>query len=151
MEDNFLVSAEKGLFVYEEVVSNLVNKIAKDLEFKIENLELNFVSNNTILDINKKHLKHHYFTDIITFNYSGENDNLDGEIYISYDEALENSKRYKCEPKTELIRLVIHGILHLLGYDDIEENDKIVMKKKENEYVLKYDPEIKKEFAGYES
>lgn len=151
MEQNLFISAEEGLFVDEQIVTDLITNLSKDCGFSIENLEFNFVSNETILDINKKHLDHHYYTDIITFNYSGENDNLDGEIFISYDEALENSKRYECEPKTELVRLVIHGILHLLGYDDIEESDKVIMKEKENEFVLKYDPQIRQEFAGYES
>ena len=72
-----------------------------------------------IHDINKSYLKHDYTTDIITFNYSNSLEQIDGEIFISIDDALSNSKKFKVTLSDELVRLVIHGILHLLGYDDL--------------------------------
>ena len=151
MESNIYISAEEKLKVNETDVESVVNLLSESLNFSVESLEINFVSNDTILEINKKHLDHHYFTDIITFNYSGENDNLDGEIFISYDEAVENAKRFDCEVNIEVLRLIIHGILHLVGFDDIKDEDKIVMKQKEDEFVEKFRNNFTNEFVCYEN
>ena len=117
---------------------NQKNKLL--LLVKILNLNFDFItifiiSNNTMLELNKKYLKHNYYTDILTFDLR---DNLsdDAEIYISYERALENSKIYNCTIDTEIKRLIIHGILHLSGLDDKNETQKKEMTSKEN-YFLK--------------
>lgn len=91
-----------------------------------------FCSNQYILKINQQYLNHDYFTDIITFNY---NDDLtiSGDIFISIDTVLENALEYKVSFDDELKRVMIHGILHLLGFDDHAEEDRIIMRQKENE------------------
>ena len=76
-------------------------------------------------------------TDIITFNYSNVLDQIDGEIFISIEDALNNSKKYKVSLSDELVRLVIHGILHLLGYDDLNTSEKKIMKRLENKLLSK--------------
>lgn len=119
-------------------VHNLVKSLSKELKFNISNLEINFISGKSILDINKIHLNHDYTTDIITFNYSDTVEVLDGEIFISIDDALFNSKKYKVSLSNELVRLVIHGVLHLLGYDDISHADKKIMKRMENSLLSKF-------------
>jgi rRNA maturation RNase YbeY len=96
------------------------------------------VTPETIRKVNKEYLDHDYTTDIITFNYSDENYKFDGEIFISFDDALSNAKKFGCKVETELLRLVVHGILHLMGYDDIQESDKKEMKKIENDLVDQY-------------
>jgi probable rRNA maturation factor len=108
------------------------------MEFKLKSLEISFVSGSEIHKINKTHLKHNYSTDIITFDYSGSQKSLDGEILISIDDALKNAKKYKVSAKEEICRLVIHGILHLLGYDDMKTEDKRKMKLKENQLLNKF-------------
>lgn len=116
-------------------VHYLVQSLSTELTFSLLSLEINFISEESILDINKSFLKHNYSTDIITFNYSGEANHIDGEIFISIDDALINSRKYKVSISEELVRLVIHGVLHLLGYDDQTSSDKKIMKRLENKLL----------------
>lgn len=110
----------------------LINSLSKEMKFKVKSLEINFISGYEIEVLNKAYLKHNNSTDIITFNYSDPKDILDGEIFISIDDAKENAKIFKVSYKNEISRLIIHGILHLLGFDDKNKKDKIIMKRKEN-------------------
>lgn len=113
-------------------VHSLVNLLSKEMDFKIESLEINFISGSDIFLLNKSFLKHNSTTDIITFNYSKSKDLLDGELFISIDDAKENAKIFKVSYKNEITRLIIHGILHLLGFDDTSREKKIIMKRYEN-------------------
>ena len=135
---NIKLFSEKGIRLEKKTVDALVLKLQAELEFEIESLEFNFVGTETIVEINKTHLDHHHPTDIITFNYSDEKHSLDAEIFISVPEAVENSKKYDVTPDNELGRLIIHGILHLLGYDDTTVSKKRKMKVVENELTEKY-------------
>ena len=90
-----------------------------ELNFSILSLNINFVSGAEIHRINKEFLNHDFTTDIITFNYTGNKLDFDGEIFISIDDARFNAKKYKVDLQIELARLVIHGILHLMGYNDL--------------------------------
>lgn len=110
----------------------LINSLSKEMKFKVKSLEINFISGYEIEVLNKSYLKHNNSTDIITFNYSDKKDVLDGEIFISIDDAKENAKIFKVSYKNEISRLIIHGILHLLGFDDTNKKDKIIMKRNEN-------------------
>lgn len=96
------------------------------------NLTFVFTSNKQIKLINQKYLNHHYFTDVITFDYS-EGNTISGDIFISIDEVRINSIRYRSEEDDELRRVMIHGVLHLLGYNDKSEEERLVMRKLENE------------------
>lgn len=119
-------------------VHKLVKSIQIDLDFKIESLFINFIDSEKIKRINKEFLQHDYSTDVITFNYSENDDAVDGEIFISIDDAAEFAKKYKATLNLELNRLVIHGILHLRGFDDINKNDRLKMKKMENNLLNNY-------------
>lgn len=116
-------------------IHNLIKSLSIELNFSISNLEINFISEKSILDINKQYLKHNYTTDIVTFNYSSVVKDIDAEIFISIDDALVNSKKFKVTLSDELIRLIIHGVLHLLGYDDQTSSDKKIMKRLENKLL----------------
>jgi rRNA maturation RNase YbeY len=116
----------------------LVSLLKKELNFELAALQLNFISSDYIHKINKKYLQHDYSTDIITFNYTENKLLLDGELYISIQDTEKNAKKYGISLEQELLRLVIHGVLHLLGYDDMSKDNKIVMKKIENRLVNKY-------------
>ncbi len=118
-------------------VHDLIKSLSVELNFLVSNLEINFISGEDIHVINKSYLKHDYTTDIITFNYSDSLQQIDGEIFISIDDALSNSKKFKVTLSDELVRLVIHGILHLLGYDDQNLTDKKIMKRLENKLLSK--------------
>ena len=93
-----------------------------------------FCSDNYILDVNMKYLQHDYFTDIITFDYC-EKDVLSGDLFISIDSVRENARFYGTEFADELNRVMVHGLLHLIGYDDHSEADIAVMRQKENYYL----------------
>ena len=99
--------------------------------------DLNFIfcSDQYLLDINMQYLDHDYFTDIITFDYS-EADTVSGDIFISVDRVGENAKFYGVGFHKELMRIFVHGVLHLIGYNDKSFEDKEVMTSKENEYLL---------------
>jgi len=119
-------------------VHKLISFIKRELDVSLELLLINFISSDEIIEINKKYLNHDYSTDIITFNYSGSNLNLDGEIFISIDDAKYNSEKYAVSVSNELTRLVIHGMLHLAGYDDLKSAEKKNMKRIENNLTIKY-------------
>ncbi len=116
-------------------IHKVVGEITRTLHLKINDLEINFVDEKLIHDINKKYLQHDYSTDIITFNYSEDNSILEGEIFISVDDAQKNAKKFKVLLENEILRLLVHGILHMIGYDDIEPNDRRRMKRVENRLV----------------
>ena len=101
---------------------------------RIGNISIIFCSDNYILDVNQKYLQHDYFTDIITFDYC-ESDKLSGDLFISVDSVRENSIEYGTEFEVELNRVIVHGVLHLIGYDDHSKSDIEMMRKKENYYL----------------
>jgi probable rRNA maturation factor len=120
------------------------------LSFSLQSLNINIISAGEIEKINSEYLGHNFSTDIITFNYSGENDTLDGEIFISLDDACNNAKKYKVSLDNEILRLIIHGILHLLGFDDKLPHEKKVMKAEENKYVKMYSNQLLKFIKKYD-
>ncbi len=92
-----------------------------------------FVSDNQLLETNKKHLNHEYLTDIITFDTSEEPKVVEGDIYISVDRVKENSKIFSTTFHVELYRVMIHGVLHLCGYKDKTLKEEKQMRLRENE------------------
>jgi len=134
---NLYVSSSNNKIVKNRV-HKLIGLLRNELGISIQSLFINFTSGEEIHKINKKYLHHDYSTDIITFNYSGSHLELDGEIFISLDDALNSSKKYKVSFNSELKRLIIHGILHLSGYDDIDKKVKKRMKRKENNLLNTY-------------
>lgn len=129
---------EKGIVINKKIAKEIVKRIKDELELSVHSIEFNFVTSETIVGVNKKYLGHNYSTDIITFDYSNEKNNLDGEIFISLPDAVENSKKYGVPTDNELIRLITHGILHLVGYNDTTAAKKKKMKIIENELVEKF-------------
>ena len=95
-----------------------------------------FCSDDYLLEINKEHLNHDYYTDVITFDYVVD-DEISGDIFISIDRIKENAKEFTVSFTDELNRIMIHGVLHLLGYKDKEKDEKELMTKKEDEYLSK--------------
>ena len=93
-----------------------------------------FCSDDYLLEINKKHLNHDYYTDIITFDYCAENI-VSGDLYISVDRIKENAKTFEDTFINELTRVVIHGVLHLCGHNDKTEADQKNMRNLENKYL----------------
>ena len=93
-----------------------------------------FVSDEIILDINKKYLRHNYHTDIITFDDSA-GDTISGEMYISIDTVRVNAKEYHADFYNELLRVMVHGTLHLCGYRDSTTDEQHEMRVAEDKYL----------------
>ncbi len=93
-----------------------------------------FCSDEYLYQINLEHLKHKTYTDIITFNYC-ENNIISGDIFISIDRVKENATAYNVTFQNELHRVIIHGILHLIGFNDKTIEDKALMRSKEDFYL----------------
>jgi probable rRNA maturation factor len=106
---------------------------------KIASISIVFCSNEYLLEINRTHLNHDYYTDIITFDLSTKkSDLIEAELYISTDMIKENASIFKTTIQNELHRVVFHGILHLCGYKDKKKPDRELMRSKENEYLDLY-------------
>ena len=112
-------------------------KLASKSEgYEIADLNYIFCDDDYLLEINKQYLDHDYFTDIITFDNSEEDNVLEGDIYISVDRVKENAATFEANFETEMRRVLIHGLLHLMGYQDSDEKLKTEMRAKEDQYLL---------------
>ncbi len=112
-------------------ITNVINNEG----FKVGDINYIFCDDSYLYDMNMKYLKHDTLTDIITFPLSSNSNIISGEIYISIDRVKENSLMFKTAFEKELSRVVVHGVLHLLGYDDHSEEDILEMRKKEDYYL----------------
>ncbi len=108
--------------------------ILKNEKKKLGNINYIFCDDNYLLKINKKYLKKNYYTDVISFNYSFKK-NISGDIFISIERVIDNSTNFNETFLIELERVMIHAILHFLGYNDNKDNNIEVMRKKENFYL----------------
>ena len=114
-----------------EIFSRWLISVANDEGYLIDTLVFLFVDDNEILEMNKKFLKHDYYTDVITFG-DIKDKKISGDIAISIERVLDNSKTYGVEFEDELKRVMVHGLLHIMGYNDKASDDKSLMSQKEN-------------------
>lgn len=125
-------------FKERRLTSRWLKFVAESELKRLGDISIIFCSDNYILDVNIKYLQHDYFTDIITFDYCEAN-RLNGDLFISIDSVRENASFYGTEFEEELNRVIVHGVLHLIGYDDHTEDDIKVMRAKENYYLSQRD------------
>ena len=114
-------------------ISKTIQNLIKNEKKKEGDISFTFCSDSFLLDINKKFLRHNTLTDIITFQYPA--DKLSGEIFISIPRVKENAKKFNVSIQQELYRVIIHGVLHLCGYTDKNNSDKVLMSKREDYYL----------------
>ena len=130
-------------FFFEDIDEFDIKKT--DIEKNIEKLvinenrilgDVNYIvcSDNYLLNINREYLNHDYFTDVISFDYCEDNV-ISGDIFISVDTVSDNAKEYGATFENELERVMIHGVLHFVGYNDKTESDQKTMRAKENQYL----------------
>lgn len=117
-----------------ELYRRKISYIIDNEGFKEENIVLVMCSDNFLLELNKKHLNHDYFTDIITFSYT-TNNHISGDLFISVDRVKDNARNQKLSFENELERVIYHGVLHLCGYNDKTPEEIKEMRSKENYYL----------------
>ena len=107
--------------------------------FSVNQLNYIFCSDQYLLAMNQQYLAHDYFTDIITFDNSDENSTaIHGDIFVSIERIVDNSKTLDAEFASEFLRVIVHGVLHLCGYDDTTEVLKSEIRAKEDFYIKLY-------------
>jgi probable rRNA maturation factor len=127
---------EAPSFLNQEVISNWLNDIASGYQSKIVNLQYIFCDDEYMLEVNREHLNHDYYTDIITFPYQ-EGKLVEADILISLESVQENADHYKVTYQEELMRVMVHGLLHVVGFSDKTEEESLKMRKAEDEAIAK--------------
>lgn len=127
---NTIVRGKRNIYTWLNTVATLENKT-------IQSLNIILCSDEFLLSMNQKHLNHDYYTDVITFDLSENPTFIEGEIYISVDRVKENAKLLNHPFIDELHRVMVHGLLHLCGYKDKTPTQQKLMRKKEDEYLLR--------------
>lgn len=113
--------------------------IQEESDKKLIQINFIFCSDSYLLQLNQQYLQHDTLTDIITFDHAGQSEQLESDIYISIDRVNENSQHFDVPFFEELKRVMIHGILHLLGYKDKTEDQQQKMREKENQCLNLYE------------
>ncbi len=121
---------------FEESIRRIIFTLDQELSLNLDSLNLHFITDKELLEINKEYLNHDYFTDIITFDLRDKESN-EAEIFISIDRVRENAINYNVTENEELSRIVIHGLLHLSGLEDKTEKDSKIMRAAENKFLAK--------------
>lgn len=116
----------------ENKVSKWLKKAVETEGFSVGEVVYAFFNDNDLKKLNIKHLNHDFFTDVISFNDS-KNDVLSGNIAISVDRVKENSIKFKTSFNDEMMRVMVHGLLHFMGYDDSSEEETLLMRNKEDD------------------
>jgi rRNA maturation RNase YbeY len=123
-------------------LQKLVRALIQNEEKKFGDISVIFCSDEYLLKINEQYLGHNYYTDIVTFDYV-KNSVISGDLFISVDRVAENAEKYGNPFIEELHRVVIHGVLHLVGYKDKTIEEQSLMREKENFYLKNADLNLK--------
>ena len=129
-----LVGNERGI-VKSETVKSAMSSVLDGEDKDYSSISVLLVSDEDIQEVNKKYLGHDYATDVVTFPLHEGSKPIEGEIYVSLQTTERNSKTYNNSHSSEIIRVVIHGMLHLTGYEDSTSESREEMKKKEDFYL----------------
>ena len=128
----FDVEGVKMPAIKQKEVKDWVKQVAGKFDRKVGGLAYLFCSDDKILEVNKEYLQHDYYTDIITFDYS-EGNSISGDMFISLDTVKSNAEKYGVNYDEELLRVMIHGVLHLCGINDKTEEEEKTMRAEEDE------------------
>jgi rRNA maturation RNase YbeY len=130
---------EKTTLLNRKRLKAYLGLLASEEKKKIGQLDIIFCSDAYLLAINKSYLNHNYYTDIITFDLTpNQNEPTTGEIYISIETIKSNALLYKTTIENELHRVIFHGVLHLCGFKDKKPEEKKTMTRKENQHLEQY-------------
>lgn len=122
-----------------EIISSI---LINSSEYQKANISIIIENDEYLRNLKIKYFNMDILTDVITFNLSDNNIELDAEIYISWDRIIDNAKKYKQTVEQESKRIIIHGCLHLVGFNDSTKEEINLMRKKEQEYLNKFNQNI---------
>ena len=128
----FVCEGVKRPKIKSKQITNWLNYIIDSYNKLPGNLTYIFCDDHYLIEINKNFLKHDFYTDIITFDYSLENI-VSGDLYISLDRVYENSQIFEVSKENELLRVIVHGMLHLLGFGDKSAQEKKIIRELEDQ------------------
>ena len=126
-DPNFLYSKEK--------IEKIILKVFSELTYSNIKLSIIFTKREFLSKMKNEYFNVDQYTDVIAFNFSEDKENFEGEIYISVMDVKENAELFAQSFEDEFKRVIIHGALHLIGYNDIEDKDKLIMQSMENKYL----------------
>lgn len=129
---SFFKSEVRFTFRNRDAIRTWVGRVIKKHKGTATSINFIFVTDKALRAVNAQYLNHDYNTDVVTFPLNEPGEPIEGEVYISIDTIKSNSKRFKVSFEEELHRVIIHGVLHLLGYDDQTEALKLRMKTLED-------------------
>lgn len=132
---NFQLNQKK---IIEDLVIFIVTSYGKE----VGEISYIFTSDAYLLQVNIEYLNHNFYTDVITFDYCVDTI-VSGDIFVSIERIRENSIKFNQNFNTEFLRVIVHGVLHLLGFNDSTDEEKIIMRRLENKFISN---EIVKEF-----
>jgi rRNA maturation RNase YbeY len=112
-----------------------IEAIISDFGLQVKYINVILVTDEELLEVNREFLDHDFFTDIVTFNYAVDNEPIEGELYISIDRVKENAEDLGVNFEDELLRVILHGVLHLAGMDDSTDELRKQMQLSENKYL----------------
>jgi rRNA maturation RNase YbeY len=124
----------KNLNLTQKKLRELTEWLCTKINLPIESLDIIFINDDSLRDMHEKYLEEKGYTDVMTFNV-GSDKAIEGEIYISGERAEDNAQRYDASFESEICRLIIHGCLHLAGYEDNIKSKRQRMKKKEEDFL----------------
>lgn len=135
---NFFFEDTKSIKIKKSYLKTKVKSLVLNELYTPGDISVVFCSDKYLLKINKEYLNHDYYTDIVTFNYV-EDSVISGDLFISIDRVKENAETFHSKFVVELYRVVFHGILHLVGYNDKSEEEQKLMRNKEDFYLSEVD------------
>ncbi len=138
MAVQFFSADTRGPVLSRTKLKSFIEGIFKKEGKKLKELTYVFCSDEYLLDINRRFLNHDYYTDIITFDISGTMEQTEGEIYISIDRVKDNARTLNEPYRSEVLRVIFHGALHLCGYKDKSKTQQKEMRKKEEFYLNRF-------------
>ena len=127
------------------VIRRWITGVIRDNNRRPWYLNFIFCSDEYLLELNRTYLKHDTFTDILTFPYDDDPELVSGDIFISVERVHENAKKFGQNIEQEMCRVMVHGVLHLIGFDDHGKAKRMKMREMEEKYLISYLPTIEGE------
>lgn len=117
-----------------QIISHWIKSVFSEENAAFVTINFIYCSDTYLHELNMKYLQHDTLTDVITFAYNKTP--VEGDVFISIDRVTENAKKFKVDILTELYRVMVHGVLHLIGYNDKTREEQELMRNMENKYLL---------------